>query len=65
LNLNGTFWLSHVIAVIGGVWAWYFIPETAGPLLEQMSLQATVVQNWYLWQKKRQREVAAENDRWK
>lgn len=36
LSPNGTFWLFTVITIIGGVWAWIFIPETAGLSLEQM-----------------------------
>jgi hypothetical protein len=32
----GTFWLFTVITMIGGVWAWFFIPETAGRSLEGM-----------------------------
>lgn len=30
----GTFWLFTVITVIGGIWAWVTIPETAGRSLE-------------------------------
>lgn len=33
---QGTFWLFTVITIIGGVWAWFFIPETAGRSLEGM-----------------------------
>jgi hypothetical protein len=36
LNPSGTFWFFTVITIIGGVWAWFFIPETAGRSLEQM-----------------------------
>lgn len=36
LGPAGTFWLFTVITVIGGVWAWFFIPETAGRSLEGM-----------------------------
>lgn len=32
----GTFWLFTVITLIGGAWAWFFIPETAGRSLEGM-----------------------------
>lgn len=36
LGPAGTFWLFTVITVMGGAWAWFFIPETAGRSLEGM-----------------------------
>lgn len=36
LGPSGTFWLFTIITIIGGVWAWFFIPETAGRSLEGM-----------------------------
>ena len=36
LSPNGTFWLFTVITIIGGIWAWCFIPETSGRSLESM-----------------------------
>lgn len=36
LGPAGTFWLFTVITIIGGIWAWFFIPETAGRSLEGM-----------------------------
>ncbi|KAJ9627813.1 hypothetical protein H2203_003031 [Taxawa tesnikishii (nom. ined.)] len=36
LSPKGTFWLFTAITIIGGVWAWFFIPETAGRSLEGM-----------------------------
>jgi len=36
LSPNGTFWFFTAITVLGGVWAWFFIPETAGRSLESM-----------------------------
>lgn len=36
LGSAGTFWLFTVITIIGGAWAWFFIPETAGRSLEGM-----------------------------
>ncbi|KAG9231636.1 putative quinate permease [Amylocarpus encephaloides] len=36
LGPAGTFWLFTAITLIGGVWAWLFIPETAGRSLEGM-----------------------------
>lgn len=32
----GTFWLFSAITILGGFWAWFFIPETAGISLEAM-----------------------------
>lgn len=36
LGPAGTFWFFTVLTVLGGVWAWFFIPETAGRSLEGM-----------------------------
>jgi Sugar (and other) transporter len=36
LSPKGTFWLFSAITALGGVWAWFFIPETAGRSLEGM-----------------------------
>lgn len=36
LSPNGTFWFFTAITVLGGVWAWFFIPETSGRSLESM-----------------------------
>jgi hypothetical protein len=38
LSPNGAFWFFTVIAAIGGLWAWFFIPETAGRGLEGKDL---------------------------
>ncbi|KAF5502172.1 putative quinate permease [Colletotrichum aenigma] len=32
----GTFWSFAAITIIGGVWVWFFVPETAGRSLESM-----------------------------
>lgn len=36
LGPAGTFWVFTAITIIGGIWAWFFIPETAGRSLEGM-----------------------------
>lgn len=36
LGPAGTFWLFTIITIIGGIWAWFFIPETSGRSLEGM-----------------------------
>lgn len=33
---KGTFWFFAAVTVIGGIWVWFFIPETAGRTLESM-----------------------------
>ncbi|KAH7385121.1 putative quinate permease [Cadophora sp. MPI-SDFR-AT-0126] len=45
LTPAGTFWLFTVITVMGGIWAWFFIPETAGRSLEGMDRLFTL--KWY------------------
>lgn len=42
LTPAGTFWLFTAITLIGLVWAWWFIPETAGLSLEQMDYLFTL-----------------------
>ncbi|KAJ5378208.1 uncharacterized protein N7496_005617 [Penicillium cataractarum] len=36
ISPKGTFWFFGVITLIGGVWVWFSIPETAGRTLESM-----------------------------
>lgn len=36
LGPSGTFWLFAAVTALGGLWAWFFIPETAGRSLEGM-----------------------------
>lgn len=45
LGPAGTFWLFTVITLLGGAWAWFFIPETAGRSLEGMDRLFTL--KWY------------------
>lgn len=45
LGPAGTFWLFTVITLLGGAWAWFFIPETAGRSLEGMDRLFTL--RWY------------------
>ncbi|CZT01137.1 hypothetical protein WAI453_009554 [Rhynchosporium graminicola] len=45
LSPAGTFWLFTVITMVGGAWAWFFIPETAGRSLEGMDRLFTL--KWY------------------
>jgi hypothetical protein len=66
LSPNGTFWLFTVITIIGGVWAWVFIPETAQLSLEQMDYLFRLP--WYKigtsGRKAADVEVEAEATRW-
>jgi hypothetical protein len=36
ISPKGTFWLFGAITLIGGIWVWFTIPETAGRSLESM-----------------------------
>jgi hypothetical protein len=36
INPSGTFWFFAVVTVVGGVWVWFTLPETAGRDLESM-----------------------------
>jgi hypothetical protein len=36
LSPKGTFWFFTAITIVGGLWAWFFIPETSGRSLEGM-----------------------------
>ncbi|KAF3401890.1 Quinate permease [Penicillium rolfsii] len=36
ISPKGTFWFFGVITLIGGIWVWFSIPETAGRTLESM-----------------------------
>ncbi|KAI1819797.1 general substrate transporter [Xylaria intraflava] len=33
---KGTFWFFAAVTVFGGIWVWFFVPETAGRSLESM-----------------------------
>ncbi|KAI0965789.1 major facilitator superfamily transporter quinate [Xylaria arbuscula] len=34
---KGTFWFFSAVTVLGGIWVWFFVPETAGRSLESMN----------------------------
>lgn len=36
LSPQGTFWFFAAVTVLGGLWVWFFMPETAGRGLESM-----------------------------
>jgi alkylated DNA nucleotide flippase Atl1 len=36
LTPKGTFWFFAVVTIIGGLWVWFSVPETAGRTLESM-----------------------------
>jgi hypothetical protein len=36
ISPKGTFWFFGVVTLIGGVWVWFSVPETAGRSLESM-----------------------------
>jgi hypothetical protein len=66
LSPAGTFWLFTAITLMGLVWAWYFIPETAGLSLEQMDYLFKL--KWYkigiFGRKEAERAVAEDQQRW-
>lgn len=37
ITAQGTFWSFACVTIIGGAWVWFFVPETAGRSLEEMS----------------------------
>lgn len=37
ITAQGTFWSFACVTIIGGLWVWFFVPETAGRSLEDMS----------------------------
>lgn len=56
LSPMGTFWFFTAMTVIGGVWAWFFIPETSGRSLESMDALFTLP--WYKIGRYGQRDAA-------
>ena len=36
INPNGTFWYFAAVTIVGGMWVWVSVPETAGRSLESM-----------------------------
>jgi hypothetical protein len=36
ISPQGTFWFFAAVTVLGGVWVWFAVPETAGRSLESM-----------------------------
>ena len=66
LTPAGTFWLFTAITLLGLVWAWYFIPETAGLSLEQMDYLFKL--KWYkigiFGRKEAEKSVAEDQERW-
>lgn len=36
INPKGTFWFFAAVTIVGGLWVWFSVPETAGRTLESM-----------------------------
>ncbi|KAI0378859.1 putative MFS quinate transporter [Hypomontagnella monticulosa] len=36
ISPSGTFWFFAAVTILGGLWVWFFVPETAGRSLESM-----------------------------
>jgi sugar porter (SP) family MFS transporter len=45
ISPKGTFWLFAAVTLLGALWVWFFIPETAGRSLESMDRLFTLP--WY------------------
>ncbi|KAM7201573.1 quinate permease [Naviculisporaceae sp. PSN 640] len=45
ISPQGTFWCFAAVTVIGGLWVWFFVPETAGRTLESMDRLFSLA--WY------------------
>ncbi|KAJ9165821.1 Quinate permease [Coniochaeta hoffmannii] len=45
ISPKGTFWLFGAVTILGALWVWFFIPETAGRSLESMDRLFTLP--WY------------------
>ncbi|KAI2633583.1 putative MFS quinate transporter [Hypomontagnella submonticulosa] len=37
ISPKGTFWFFAAVTILGGIWVWFFVPETAGRSLESMN----------------------------
>ncbi|KAI1340204.1 general substrate transporter [Xylariaceae sp. FL0016] len=37
ISPKGTFWCFAAVTIVGGIWVWFFVPETAGRSLESMN----------------------------
>lgn len=36
ISPKGTFWCFAAVTIVGGIWVWFFVPETSGRALESM-----------------------------
>lgn len=36
ISPKGTFWCFAAVTIVGGIWVWFSVPETAGRSLESM-----------------------------
>jgi len=50
-----SFWFFTILTIVGGAWAWFFIPETAGRSLEGMDRLFTL--KWYQIGRKGEKEA--------
>ncbi|KAK4119525.1 general substrate transporter [Parathielavia appendiculata] len=59
LSPQGTFWFFAAVTVLGGVWVWFAVPETAGRGLESMDRLFTLP--WYMIGRYGNREADGED----
>jgi hypothetical protein len=57
----GTFWFFAAVTILGGLWVWFVVPETAGRSLESMDRLFSLP--WYKIGRYGNREADAEDER--
>ncbi|KAK4237324.1 hypothetical protein C8A03DRAFT_44820 [Achaetomium macrosporum] len=57
----GTFWFFAAVTILGGVWVWFAVPETAGRSLESMDRLFSLP--WYKIGRYGNREAEAQDER--
>lgn len=67
ISAQGTFWLSAAVTVLGGMWLWFAVSETAGRSLESMDrlfdLPWYKIERYETGRRKRRRETRGVRDR--
>jgi hypothetical protein len=59
ISPQGTFWAFAAVTVLGGVWVWFSVPETAGRSLESMDRLFSLP--WYKVGRHGNRQAEAED----
>lgn len=61
ISPQGTFWFFAAVTVLGGLWVWFAVPETAGRSLESMDRLFSLP--WYKIGRHGNREAELEDER--